>query len=230
LRLVHLEAGDPFHTAYRRQHWPELFNPAVLGDARFSPLTIRGAAVPTVYGADTQTVALLETCFHDVHVAVPRLISERLDLAPRGLVSLSTPVRVPLVDLRDAALADLGLHRSQLIATTPEHYACTRQWAEVLHDHEVAGVAPAGLLWQSRVAELAQQDSLLFDDLLRLASNVFVFFGDRVPTAPPRVAAGRAALRRPHDRRRSATRRAHRRATRRRHHLTRVGQGVTAFG
>jgi hypothetical protein len=74
--------------------------------------------------------------------------------------------------------------RAQLVATTPEHYACTREWAVTLHDRRIGGVASAGLLWQSRIAELAQADSLLLGDLLTVASDVFVLFGDRVPTNP----------------------------------------------
>jgi RES domain len=184
LRLTPLRAGIPFHTAYRRDHWPALFNPSDAGNGRFSPLTVDGVAVPTLYGAATQTVALLETCFHSVHEMATRLVSEPLDLAPRGLIALSSPVSLRLIDLTDAGLDRVGMTRPQLVATTPEHYACTREWAVALHDRRIGGVAPAGLLWQSRIAELAQADSLLLGDLLTVASDVFVLFGDRVPTDP----------------------------------------------
>jgi RES domain len=184
LRLARLPAGLVFHTAYRRLYWPALFNPSGDGNARFSPLAVDGAAVATLYGAVTQTVALLETCFHGVHEMATRLISERLDLAPRGLVALSAPSPFPLVDLRNPALARVGMNRAQLVATTPEHYACTREWAVALHDRRIGGVAPAGLLWQSRIAELAQADSLLLGDLLTVSSEVFVLFGDRAQPDP----------------------------------------------
>jgi len=161
-----------------------LFNPSAAGNARFSPLDVGGATVPTLYGAATQTVALLESCFHGVHELAARTISEPLDLAPRGLVALNAPVLLPLIDLGNDALARLGLTRTQLIATTPEHYACTREWAVALHSRRIGGVVPAGLLWQSRIAELAEGDSLLLGDLLSVASEVFVLFGDRVPPDP----------------------------------------------
>jgi hypothetical protein len=74
--------------------------------------------------------------------------------------------------------------RAQLLATTPEHYACTREWGLALHARRIGGVPAAGLLWQSRIAELAQADSLLLGDLLTVANVVFVLFGDRVPTDP----------------------------------------------
>lgn len=184
LRLARLPAGVVFHAAYRRSHWPGLFNASGVGNARFSPLAVGGATVPTLYGATTQTVALLESCFHAVHELATRLISEPLDLAPRGLVALSVPALLPLIDLSNDALARLGLTRAQLVATTPEHYACTREWAVTLHGRRIGGVLPVGLLWQSRIAELAQEDSLLLGDLLSVASDVFVLFGDRVPPDP----------------------------------------------
>jgi RES domain len=184
LRLARLPAGVVFHTAYRLAHWPDLFNPSPAGNARFSPLLVDGVTVPTLYGAATQTVALLETCFHDVHEMTPRLVSEPLDLAPRGLVALSAPDSLPLIDLTDAGLERVGISRAQLVASTPEHYACTRAWAVALHGRRIGGVAPAGLLWRSRIAELAQADSLLLGDLLTVASDAFVLFGDRVLPNP----------------------------------------------
>lgn len=184
LRLAKLEQGSIFHTAYRRRYWPELFNPSEAGNARFSPLKIDGAVIPTLYGGVTQTVVLLETAFHDVHSSGKRLISEALHLAPRGLVALTTPSTMPLVDLRDAGLRRTGLTRDQLVATSPEHYACTQEWAVALHKRKVGGIAPVGLLWQSRVAELAQQGSPLLQDLLAKGNDVFVLFGDRVSATP----------------------------------------------
>ena len=129
MRIVRLPEGHLFHTAYRRAHWPALFNHSRVGNARFSPLSVAGTQVPILYGAATQTVALLESCFHDVHLLATRTISEPLDLATRGLIALAAPVSLPLIDLRNDALARLGLTRGQLVATTPEHYPCTREIA-----------------------------------------------------------------------------------------------------
>lgn len=140
--------------------------------------------MPTMYGAAAQTVALLETSFHDVHEMGTRIISESLHLSPRGLVALTAPASLPLIDLTDEGLGRVGLTRAQLVATTPEHYACTRQWAVALHGRGIGPVTPVGLLWQSRVAELAGADSPLLGDLLPAASRVWMLFGDRVPTDP----------------------------------------------
>ena len=91
---------------------------------------------------------------------------------------------MPLIDLPDEGLHRVGLARAQLVATTPQHFPCTREWAATLHRRLVGGVAPAGLLCRSRVAELAEADSLLFGDLLPRASDACVLFGDRVSTEP----------------------------------------------
>jgi RES domain len=184
LRLIRLPAGLVFHTAYRRAHWRALFNPSGAANARFSPLVVGGRVVPTLYGAAAQTVAMLESCFHGVHDLATRFISEPLDLGPRGLVALNAPFSLSLIDLRNDALARVGMTRTQLVATTPEHYPCTREWTVAFHRRRIGGVAPAGILWQSRIAELAQADSLLLGDLLSLASEVFVLFGDRVSSDP----------------------------------------------
>ncbi len=184
LKIARLSENAVFHTSYRRSNWPALFNPSSVGNARFSPLASQTVPVPTLYGAATQTVALLESCFHGVHAAGRKIISAALDLAPRGLVTLTAPVALPMIDLTNAGLTRVALTRSQLVATTPQHYACTREWAVALHGRRIGGVTAVGLLWQSRIAELAQADSLLFADLLTVADEVFMLFGDRVPQDP----------------------------------------------
>ncbi len=184
LRLVRLLEGSTLHTSYARRRWPALFNASGAGNARFSPLAIDSAIIPTMYAAVTQTVALLETSFHDVHQVGTRIISASLQLAPRGFVALTVPATLALIDLGNDGLANVGLTGSQLIATTPEHYACTRQWAATLHGRRIGPVVPSGILWQSRIAELAAGDSLLMGDLLKVADPVCLLFGDRVTTRP----------------------------------------------
>jgi RES domain-containing protein len=172
------------HVSYHRDRWPELFNASRIGNARFSPLLADGAVIPTMYLAATQTVALLESAFHEVHQIGTRIISERLRLATRGVVALTVPKPLPLIDLTDEGLHRVALARAQLVSTTPQHYACTRAWAATLHGRRVGPVTPVGLLWRSRIAELAEADSLLFGDLLPLASDVCALFGDRVSPEP----------------------------------------------
>jgi len=180
-----------FYTAYRARHWPGVFNPGH-GDTRFTPLrTAGGSAVPTLYGGVTKTGALLESVFHEVHAGGARIISRAIDLAPRGLVELSSADPLSFVDLSDAALVDMGLvrpdgaaARERLVATGPTHYPCTRTWSEHLHAlGAIDGDLPVGIRWQSRIAELAISGAPLLEDLFNVDNtSVFVLFGDRVST------------------------------------------------
>jgi hypothetical protein len=167
LRLTSWPAGTVCWSATSRRHAPARFNDSPTGDSRFSPLADRpGAALPALYLARSQTVAVLETAFHDVHASGGRLVSMPIDLAPRSLTRLVTPVEVVMVDLRDDALDRLGLGREQLVATFPSHYPCTRRWASALVGTRRGSRTAEGLLWRSRVAEIARADHLLLDDLL----------------------------------------------------------------
>lgn len=183
LRLTHLSEGQTLHAAYGRRHWPDLFNASGRGNSRFSPIVVGGTAVPTLYAARSQTVALLETSFDDVHQSGTRIITEA-QLVTRGLVAITVPNRLPLVDLSDEGLARAGLIRGQLVATTPQHYPCTREWAVALHGRSFGGYRAAGLVWRSRLPELAEAGSVLFADLLRLTGEVCVLFGDRATPVP----------------------------------------------
>jgi RES domain len=184
LHTASLDTGRACYTSSWGRHWPSLFNGSGRGDSRFSPLSVAGKVVPVLYAAWSQTAALLETVFHDIHQsAAPRLIT-RMDLAGRNLVEFTLPGRVVLYDLRDEALPLLSVQRHQLVSTTAAHYPCTREWAEVLHARKGLGRArPAGLLWNSRVAELAKSGSVLLADLLPgRAEEVFLLFGDQLAT------------------------------------------------
>jgi hypothetical protein len=183
---VALEPGGRFFTSFSTTHWPALFNDSGRGLTRFAPLLDRsGAVVPTLYGARTRTVALLEGVFHDVHATGRRDITA-LDLQRRGLAAFSLPGRLALVDLRDEALGRLGFRRGHLVTAPSQHYRCTGEWAAALHGRGIGSAKPVGLLWRSRVAELARADSALFADLLPGASKeVFVLFGDLLNTTDP---------------------------------------------
>lgn len=189
IRTHPVEAGEEFFTAFHTGH-PGIFNDSGRGDTRFAPVGDRaGVSVPTLYGSGSQTAALLETIFHDVHASVtPRLIT-KLSLSRRGLARLTFPGRVTLIDLRSPALLEMGIPESQLTTTAAAHYPCTREWASALLDRGVGQTRPVGIVWQSRVAGLARSDSPLFEDLLwGPTAEVFILFGrTRADTAPGRV-------------------------------------------
>jgi hypothetical protein len=151
------------------------FDPG-LGDTRFAPLiSAADEVIPTLYGGVDDVVALLETVYHDVHHDVPDRIIYEAIVRRWGLAFVRLPRDLVVVDLRDEALDELGMSRSQLITTTAEHYCCTREWARWLHGHRIGRTKAAGILWHSRQAELHAPT---------IRREVFVLWGDRAPSGP----------------------------------------------
>ena len=117
---------------------------------------------------------LLESVLHDVHHdAADRVVYEAI-ARTWGLENVRLPRALALLDLRDDALVRLGLERGQLVSAAAAHYPCTREWAVWLHGQSVRGVAPDGIVWHSRRAELVPSER----------HEVFVLFGDRAPSVP----------------------------------------------
>lgn len=165
------------YRAYELRYGYHAFNPGTTGCSRFAPFhDASGALVPTLYGAVAPIPALLESIFHEVHHDSPDRIIYKGRVRNWGLVAMRLPRDVALVDLRDRQLAELGLDRAQIVATSAAHYACTQEWARWLHDQQIGRQSTDGILWQSRQTELCgHQDH---DD------EVLVLFGDRVRTNP----------------------------------------------
>lgn len=136
--------------------------PAPMLMSRFAP--VRGRA--HVYVARREIAALLESALHSLVPDTPRIHWPQLDHLSLSHVTLSRDVR--LIDLRDPALTALGLERSQLVATDPAHYPCTRRWAERLAGRHIGGKPTVGLLWHSRQAEIHAEQGVrpLLEDVL----------------------------------------------------------------
>jgi hypothetical protein len=179
LRSVVLGEGTTLATAARRSSWPALFDSSGRGRARFSPLHVGGAPVPSVYLAGTATVALLETALHSVALDGGGVVAAAVHLEPWLVAEITMPEDIRLIDLRDAPLGHLGLDRSQLVATSSAHYPCTREWAVALRRQVIGGQPTHGLMWHSRVAEIGGAASAVLDEV---GSEVCVLFGDELAT------------------------------------------------
>lgn len=143
------------------------------GDTRFAPfLDAGGRRVPTMYLADNPAGALLESVFHDT---LPGGFIYEDMLRGRLVTFLATPIELVLVDLRDPALAAMGVPRSGVVSSPAEHYPCTRFIAREFHR---ADAAVHGLIWHSRQAEFHRAAGRPLDD-----SEVAVVFTARVTTA-----------------------------------------------
>ncbi len=147
LRTVAWGAGTVLHRGHRRTRAATALTPG-LGDTRFAPL----AGIAHAYVSSRLTVALLESVLH--HLSGPDPTIYLAELTSWVASQVATRHRLRLIDLRDPALADLGLSREQLADTDPAHYPCTRQWADHLHGRRIGGHPTHGFVWHSRQADL----------------------------------------------------------------------------
>jgi hypothetical protein len=173
LRTVAMPKDVAWYRVYDATWGYDEHNPGH-GDARFSPIDdpTEGTRLPSMSLAASPTAALLETVFHEVHHSSARIIYER-HLRGKLLAHLRAPANATLGDLRDRELDRLGLRRDTVVATTAEHYPCTRRLAIAALGQPHGKRTVHGLIWHSRQAELAGHDPV----------EVVVLFGEpRYPT------------------------------------------------
>nr|WP_306427903.1 MULTISPECIES: RES family NAD+ phosphorylase [unclassified Brevibacterium] len=168
--VAQFPAGREWYRVYDAQDGYFQANPGY-GDTRFAPFdAVRtGARVPTLYLAEDLESALLETSLHNVAQAHPRIVDERT-LLGKLHARIRTPHQLRLADLRDQRLVELGVKRSGIASSDPEHYPCTRTVAREIHTQGQGGTALQGIVWHSRQAELAGTP----------AREVVVLFADRI--------------------------------------------------
>jgi hypothetical protein len=158
LRTVAMPKDAEWYRVYDATWGYDEHNPGY-GDTRFSPIDdpLGGERLPSMYLAATPTAALLETVFHDVDETSARMIYER-QLRGKLLAHVRAPTDAIVADLRNPELARLGLPRSAIVATSAEHYPCTRALAVGVLRQPHGTRVVHGLLWHSRQAELAGDD------------------------------------------------------------------------
>ena len=151
LRSHVIKAGTSWFNVSRHA---EVFNSTGVGDSRFSPLPATdGQPIPHIYLAQNHVGALLESALHDVWGATATI--QRTDLRGRCLRRVTCLTDLRVIDLRDDQLDHYGIGREQLIASPPEHYACTRRWAQQRAQASIGGQPTAGFIWHSRQVEVA---------------------------------------------------------------------------
>ena len=139
-----LDPGTEWFRVARTVHGTQPFTPPGSGNGRFSPLDARGHS----YIAAQRSASLLESALHEASGPNPRIYAATLQAYSLHRLRLNAQVR--LVDLRDSALARLGLVREQLTGTGGLHYPCTRVVAERI----VGSKSSVGFVWTSRQGAL----------------------------------------------------------------------------
>ena len=133
---------------YPRRYGVAGFNASRLGDARFSPLEVAGAIVPTLYAGNTLDVALMETVWHDAPTPSHgfHLVLEGAT-EPRRVGCLEPSAGLHLADLTSVGQRRLGLARSDVIDSDPVDYPITRQLTAWLYENKPDA---QGICWISR--------------------------------------------------------------------------------
>ena len=133
---------------YPRRYGVDGFNGTSLGNARFSPLEVAGAIVPTLYAGSTLDVALMETVWHDAPIPSHGFhLVLKGATEPRRVGSLKPSAALHLVDLTTVGLRRLGLVRSDVIDSDPVDYPITRQLTAWLYENKPDA---QGICWISR--------------------------------------------------------------------------------
>ena len=172
--MVTWPKGTERYRAAKLRYADSVFTPEGMGEGRFSPLDGR----PHTYVAEQRSAALLESALHEANGPNPRIY--RAQLAQYGLVRLRFAPEVRLIDLRDEALAALGIEPAGLTDALPRHYACTRQVAE----HLVGTKASHGFVWTSRQGRMhaeRNRDGLASEVLQHQRLDVAVVYRTELP-------------------------------------------------
>lgn len=165
-----IPVGSAWHRVYSSQFGQTEANPGY-GDARFSPFDEPGSnrRVPTLYLAESPHAALLETVLRDVGEWEIREVSEAQFIGQLH-VGLETVETLHVADLRNPALARIGIDRTAIASSSQEHYPCTRTVAKAIH---TSSQNLAGIVWHSRQTEISgrpdAESLVLFAD--RLANS-----------------------------------------------------------
>ena len=179
LRIVSWAERTELWRVVNQRYESAAFTPAGRGNGRFSPLHDRGHT----YVAEQRSAALLESALHEAAGPDPKIYLATLETLRLDRLRFTKSLR--LIDLRDDALAGLGLERSQLTGSTAHHYRCTR----VVAAHLAGAKGAHGLLWTSRQGSLHAErnaDGLAAEVLRHESLDVAVVY---TPDFPGRVRA-----------------------------------------
>jgi hypothetical protein len=170
-------AGQPFVRGFSARYGPIAFNPSP-AVRRFRPVIDTGDVVPTSYGAETGTLALAETVLR--RAATAGGVLHRTEVRGLGLVKVSFPYDLDLIQLNGAGLRKLGLTRAQVIDTGTDAYPATAAVAQALYD---ANPSTHGIVWTSHQA----------DD-----GDAFILWGTRLVPSDATILEGPVLLDDPH--------------------------------
>lgn len=162
LGLVTIAAGTRWLRVHEKKYESTQFNPSPDGNARFSPIkNARGLIIPTLYAAEDDASALMETLLHDVPSPSAGFIYVAPAIEDRQLATLVNQLPLQLGNLKVMGLKRLGLSSAAVVDGDKPTYGDTRDFARALH---AARGDIQGLVWDSR--QTKKQVVVLFEDRL----------------------------------------------------------------
>lgn len=146
-RLVTWPKGKKIERIHSCRFGATEFNPGK-GHGRFSPVNdIQGNSIPTLYGGENLSVALMETILHDLPTPckdAPIALSI-LEILARSQILPTEDIH--LVDLNPRFMKKHGITQNDLLGSSADNYPETRKWAEKVHtDNPLA----QGIQWASK--------------------------------------------------------------------------------
>lgn len=154
--------GTPIERLHSVKFSAVQFNPG-LGNARFSPLKNEDSVnVPTIYGGESLSVAIMETLLHDLPTPC---VGIAIDMAKLGYLAHSQIVpleSLTLLDINPRTMKKLGITQAQLLGSSADNYAITQKWASRLYQDNPEA---QGLQWPSK--QHGGYAIMLFGDRIR---------------------------------------------------------------
>lgn len=162
LGLVTFAAGKQWLRVHGRNYGPTQFNSSPDGNARFSPIkNDHGLIIPTLYAAENNASAIMETVLHDVPSPSAGFIYVPPAIEDRQLATIVNQVPLQLGNLTVMGLRRLGLLGTVVIDGDKPTYGETRDFGQALH---AARGDIQGLIWDSR--QTKKEVIVLFEDRL----------------------------------------------------------------
>ena len=162
LGLVKMPAGTRWLRVHEKRYESTQFNPSPDGNARFSPIkNALGLIIPTLYAAEDDASALMETVLHDVPSPSAGFIYVPPAVEDRQLATITNQVPLQLGNLTVMGLRRLGLLGAVVVDGDKPTYGETRDFGQALH---AARGDIQGLIWDSR--QTKKEVIVLFEDRL----------------------------------------------------------------
>ncbi|CEE90667.1 RES family NAD+ phosphorylase [Xenorhabdus nematophila] len=156
------QARNPIERIHHQVFKGAEFNPGK-GNARFSPCkNAQGIPIPTIYGGENISVAVMETVYHDVPTGCNNLPFDLGKLDKLVYSQLTPNVDLIIVDINVRLLRKWGLEPKDVLFSDAENYSRTQVLASQIYQDNPTAQA---IIWTSK--QHGDKAIMLFGDRLK---------------------------------------------------------------